>query len=284
MSERLERALITVARRSAPALVPLGWRHPGDYPQPLSELAGALAAHNVLVLIGDLPPELSHQAAVHFKDWADRYIQFYTLLCEALFPSYTRVNAYYADQDWPPVVVLYGAATPVIVALAEYVAPYIAARQYKQPSDVEMRGLMDTILDELEAGDLPRDQYRALRDQGLALLKQMLATQVRQLPLTPPAIPMDAPDMPESRPSDDTTVAMKLPSFPPELPPDLPEPPPPPESLPEETPSEPVTPPEPAGKFDTGEIPIFFDVNRRAGKRRPPVPDLPDFPPDGDRS
>jgi hypothetical protein len=273
MDERLERALIAVARRSAPSLVPSGWRQSGDYPHPLSDLAGALAAHNVLVLIGDLPQELSHQAAVHFKDWADRYVQLYTLLCEALFPSFSRVNAYYADQDWPPVVVLYGAATPVIVALAEYVAPYVVARQYKQPSDVEMRGLVDTVLDELEAGDLPRERYRALCDDGVAVLRQMLSTQVRQLPLTPPAIVMDAVE----RSLGDTTVAMQ----PPSLPPDLPETPPPPESLPEETPAEPA---EQAGRFDTGDIPIFFDVNRRAEKRRPPVPDLPDFPLDADRS
>lgn len=271
MNERLERALITVARRSAPSLVPAGWRKPGDYPHPLPQLAGALAAHNVLVLIGDLPDELSHQAAVHFKDWTDRYVQLYTLLCEALFPSFARVNAYYADQEWPPVVILYGVATPVIVALAEYIAPYVAARQYKQPSDVEMRGMIETILDELEAGDLPRDRYRVLRDDAVALLRQMLATQVRQLPLTPPAIAMDA--APPTAASQAET--MPLPAFPPELPETMP---PPPESLPEETPSEPVP------EFNPGDIPIFFDINRRAEKRRPPVPDLPDFPLDADRS
>lgn len=273
MNERLERALISIARRSAPSLVPSGWRQSGDYPRPLSELAGALAAHNVLVLIGDLPPELSHQAAVHYKDWADRYVQLYTLLCEALFPSFARVSAYYADQDWPPVVVVYGAATPAIVALAEYIAPYVVARQYKQPSDVEMRGLIDTVLDELEAGDLPRERYRALRDEGVAVLRQLLSTQVRQLPLTPPALAMDFAEQPLG----ETTVAIQ----PPSLPPDLPETPPPPGSLPEETPLEAA---EPAGRFNPGDIPIFFDVNRRPEKRRPPVPDLPDFPLDADRS
>src|SRR5690606_18143672 len=185
MNERLERAWIAVARRSAPPLVPSSWRQPGDYPRPLSELAGALAANNVLVLIGDLAPELAHQAAVHFKDWADAYVQLYTQLCETLFPSFTQVNAYYADQEWPPVVVIYGAATPVIVVLAEYVAPYVVARQRQTPSDVEIRGLIDTILDELEADDLPRDEYRRLRDECVGILKQLLATQVRQLPLTP---------------------------------------------------------------------------------------------------
>jgi hypothetical protein len=273
MNERLERALIAVARRSAPTLVLTGWKQPGDYPRPLSELAGALAANNVLVLIGDLSPELAHQAAVHFKDWADAYVQLYTQLCETLFPSFTQVNAYYADQEWPPVVVIYGAATPVIIALAEYVAPYIVARQRQTPSDVEMRGLMDTVLDELEAGDLPRDDYRRLRDEGVALLKQLLAMQVYQLPLTPSAI---------SIVTEETMMPPPAPMPPPPLPTTLPtETPPaafPPDTLPEEVPSEPVT------RFQTGEVPIFFDVDRRSSKRRPPVPDLPETLPGEDRS
>jgi hypothetical protein len=255
MNERLERALITVARRSAPSLVPSTWRQPGDYPRSLSELAGALAANNVLVLIADLAPELAHQAAVHFKDWADGYVQLYTQLCETLFPSYTQVNAYYADQEWPPVVVVYGAATPVVVALAEYVAPYVVARQRQNPSDVEMRGLMDTILDELEADDLPRNEYRRLRDEGVSLLKQLLSTQVLQFPLTPAAISIsggEAIPMQSSPVSSEPSVAR------------------PPDTLPEDVPSEAVA------RFQTGEVPIFFEVDRRGTKRRPPIPDLPE--------
>ena len=264
MNERLERALITIARRSAPSLVPSGWQQPGDYDRPLNDLAGALSAHNVLVLIGDLPPELAHQAAVHFKDWADCYIQFYTRLCSTLFPSFTQVNAYYADQEWPPVVVIYGAATPLIVALAEYVAPFIAARKDKSPSDVEMRGLIDTVLDELEAGDLPRDDYRRLLDEGVAVLKQLLSAQVRQLPLTPPAVALAGSD---------TTSTMPAP--PPTLPPETPAPNSmPPETLPEDLPAESAVP------FKAGDVPVFFDLKPRTGKRRPPVPDLPEMPRD----
>lgn len=278
MNERLERALITIARRSAPSLIPPGWQQPGDYGRPLSELAGALAAHNVLVIIGDLPPELAHQAAVHFKDWADCYVQFYTRLCQTLFPSFTQINAYYADQEWPPVVVLYGAATPLIVVLAEYVAPFVAARQERPASDVELRGLLDTILDELEAGDLPRDEYRRLLDEGVGVLKQLLAAQVRQLPLTPPA---------QAIAGAQTETMPVPPAPPPTLPPETPAPnvPPPvtlpedvPALLPEDVPSETVT------RFSTGEVPIFFDSKPRAGKRRPPVPDLPEPPSDDGRS
>jgi hypothetical protein len=268
MNERLERALITIARRSAPSLVPSGWQQPGDYAllaaRPLSDLAGALAAHNVLVLIGELSPELAHQAAVHFKDWADCYIQFYARLCETLFPSFTQVNAYYADQEWPPVVVIYGAATPLIIALAEYVAPFAATRQDKSPSDVEIRGLIDTILDQLEAGDLPREDYRRLLDEGAAVLKQLLGAQVRQLPLTPPALALAGVD-----------TMTTLPAPPPTLPPETPAPNTmPPETLPEDFPAESAAP------FYAGDVPIFFDFKPRSGGRRPPVPDLPEMPRD----
>lgn len=268
MNERLERALITIARRSAPSLVPAGWQQAGDYARPLSELAGALAGHNVLVLIGDLPPELSHQAAVHFKDWADCYIRLYTRICETLFPSFTQVNAYYADQEWPPVVVIYGAATPLIVAMAEYVAPFIAARKDKSPSDVELRGLIDTILDELEAGDLPRDDYRRLLEEGVSVLKGLLASQVRQLPLTPPATAIAGAE---------TATAPVQPLT---LPPETPAPnTPPPSTLPEEVPAAAA-----AARFATGEVPMFFDSKPRTSRRRPPVPDLPDSLPGTERS
>lgn len=128
-----------------------------------------------------------------------------------------------------------------------------------------MRGLMDTVLDELEAGDLPRDQYRQLRDEGVTLLKQLLATQVYQFPLTPSAISISGGETP-----------------PPTPPPSLPVEPPsvmlPPPTLPEDVPSEPVA------KFQTGEVPIFFEVERRSTKRRPPVPDLPESLGDDQRS
>ena len=77
-----------------------------------------------------------------------------------------RVSAFYVDQQQPLIVALYGEATPVIMAMAGFVAPYVVARQGTRPLEVEVFGMMDMILEELEATDLPRDEYRRLRDSG----------------------------------------------------------------------------------------------------------------------
>ncbi|MFN8450957.1 MAG: hypothetical protein U0521_20850 [Anaerolineae bacterium] len=124
------------------------------------------------------------------KTWTDGYQEFYRLLSKALFPSFERVTAFYVDQGQPLIVAVYGEATPVIIALAGFVAPYVVARQGTRPLEVEVVGMMDMILEELEATDLPRDEYRHLRDNGAATLRQLLDSAVRQLPLTPAARPM----------------------------------------------------------------------------------------------
>ena len=182
---RLETNLIHVARRYAPTLIPAGWQKPGDYSGALSDLARALATYNVLVLVGDVP-------ATAVKAWTDGYSDFYALLAGALFPSYTRVSAFYLDQAAPPLVAVYGEATPVITALAGFVAPYVVARQGTRPSEVEVQGMMDMILEELEATDLPRGDYRRLRDSGAAYLRALLEGEGRQFPLTPAARPIFA--------------------------------------------------------------------------------------------
>ncbi|MFQ3567951.1 MAG: hypothetical protein SNJ59_13245 [Aggregatilineales bacterium] len=258
MQARLERTLIAIARRYAPPLVPENWRSAGDYRGSLPTLARALASYNVLVLLGDLPDALAHQAPVQFKAWADAYIALYTRLSETLFPSYTQASAYYADQDWPPIVIVYGAATPVIVVLAGYVAPYAAARHGTKPADVELLGMADEILDALEADDLPRAEYRRLRADLVEALRGLLALKVRPIALTRPERPLF--DLPEE-------VA---PAAPP--PQSLPEAPAPPVSLPEDAP---MMAPQPVHR--PGTVPIFFDSRRP--HRRPPVPDLPEFPP-----
>jgi hypothetical protein len=259
MQARLERTLIAIARRYAPPLVPETWRSAGDYRGSLPALARALASYNVLVLLGDLPDALAHQASVQFKAWADAYIALYTRLSETLFPSYTQASAYYADQDWPPIVIIYGAATPVIVVLAGYVAPYAAARHGTVPADVELLGMADEMLDALEADDLPRAEYRRLRADLVEALRGLLALKVRPIALTRPERPLF--NLPEEI----------VPAAPP--PQSLPEAPASPASLPEDAP---MMAPEPVHR--PGTVPIFFDSSRRPS-RRPPVPDLPEFPP-----
>jgi hypothetical protein len=69
--------------------------------------------------------------------------------------------------------------------MAGFVAPYVVQRQFSPTiSEIELMGLMDLILDELEAGTLARDTYKQLRDDCVNILKQMLATPVHQLGVT----------------------------------------------------------------------------------------------------
>jgi hypothetical protein len=289
-SARLESGLIHVARRYAPALIPAGWQKPGDFPGPPSALAGALASYNVLVMAGEAA-QVSAPSAV--KGWTDGYLDFYRLLCAELFPSYTRVTAFYVDQAQPLFVAVYGEATPVITGMAGLVTPYVVARQGTRPLEVEVLGMMDMILEELEATDLPRDEYRHLRDDGAAMLRQLLQSSVRQLPLTPPARPIFedmvaqhpapsvAPVAASSAAPEQTAKQARpaLSAAPPPMPADLPEPPPmPPDTMPEEIQAPPAQTPEapsvPSPRtFDPEAVPIFFNPGR--GGNVPPVPPLP---------
>ncbi|HVU12597.1 MAG TPA: hypothetical protein VHD90_15040 [Phototrophicaceae bacterium] len=280
---RLENSLIHVARRYAPALIPAGWQKAGDYPGTPPDLARALASYNVLVMIGDAQP-----TAV--KGWTDGYQSFYQTMCAALFPSYTRIGAFFVDQNPPLIVALYGEATPVILALAGFVVPYVVARQGTRPSDVEILGMMDMILDELEATDLPREEYRRLRDDGAAVLRGLLEGGARQLPLTPAARPifddMAAQRATEGRLAPPISVPESVPA-----PTTLPEPPPPPATMPEEMsvppaaapaspPLPPVSTPESAPRrFDPDAVPLFFSpgtpprgTNTNGTNVPPPLP------------
>src|SRR5262249_25483974 len=136
-----------------------------------------------LVMAADAPPNA-------VKAWTDGYLDFYRLLSSALFPSFTRVSAFYVDQREPLIVAIYGEATPVIGAMAGFVAPYVVTRQGTRPVEVELLGMMDMILEEVEATDLPREEYRRLRDSGAQVLRNLLNAEVRQWPVTPPARPI----------------------------------------------------------------------------------------------
>ncbi len=241
MKERLERTLIDLARRHAPQLAPVQWSRAGDYGRPLPELARLLAAHGALPLLGDVPVPYTNEASVHLKLWVDTYTRIYTVLTGALFPSFSQCSAHYADNEWPPLVVVVGSASPVLSAIGDYVAPFVAVRQGGQPvSEAELRGLVDLVLDALEAADLPREQHTRLRSELVGHVKDLLALHVRQMPLTPPApdlfgMSAPPPTLPDERP--------------PTLPADLPPNRPPPGIAPDK---------------------------RKPGKRRPPIPDLPE--------
>lgn len=183
--DRLEDVILRLAQQYAPQVL-RAWNV--NDPQRVARLARYLASYNVLVLVGDFPQNLSgvsQDMGTEIQKWVDGYGQLYLLLTRALFPSFTGVSAQYADDHWPVIVTIRGDSAPVIEALAGFVAPYIALRQTDSiVSELELIGLMETVLESLEAITLPLDAYKRLVNDGALLLKRLLASSIRQLPLT----------------------------------------------------------------------------------------------------
>ncbi len=187
MDQRDENVLVTLTERYAPSLLSM-WDRRGTFDDRLPRLARGLASYNILVLMADEPYSLQniHQnMGTLIQEWANHYAEFYRRLCQDLFPSFNQVSVHGTDNRWPIIVYLQGTATPVIQRMAGFIAPYIVERQFSPTiSEVELMGLMDMVLDELEAGNLPRDAYKQLRNDCIEIIKQMLETPVQQLPVT----------------------------------------------------------------------------------------------------
>ncbi|MBI5670981.1 MAG: hypothetical protein HZC41_23555 [Chloroflexi bacterium] len=285
--DRLEDIILRLAQQAAPQTL-RAWN--ASDPQRMARLARVLASYNVLVLVGDFPQSLrsvSQDMGTEVQQWVDGYGQLYLLLARSLFPSFTGIRAQYVDDHWPVVVTIKGDAAPVIEALAGYVSPYVAARQNAPVvSEPELIGLMEVVLDALEATTLPFDAYRRLVNDGALLIRRLLASSIRQLPLTNfdrqifsdsqkiTPLPPEPPVLPEEDSAlllgQDTRVDVT--SLKPEqaafTPSDT-------QTL---TNTQPVnrsgstTPPD---KLDAS-APPFFVPRRGETKRRPPVPRLPD--------
>ena len=217
MDQRDERIMVSLAEQFAPALLQL-WDKRGTFDDRLPRLARGLASYNILILMADQPYSLqsiNQNVVTLIQDWANLYLAFYKRLCQDLFPSFGQVSVHSTDDHWPVIIYLKGTATPVIQRMAGFITPYVVQRQFSPTvSEVELLGLMDLILDELEAGNLPRDVYKQLRTDCIDIIKQILATPVHQLAVTdfdrnlfsdsqrlvPVAAP-PPPTLPESAPS-----------------------------------------------------------------------------------
>src|SRR5262245_4051317 len=141
MDQRVEQILLTLAQQYAPALLQT-WQRQGDYSQRLPRLARGLANYGVLVVMGDQPYSLrglSDDVRNPIQEWVNGYAQFYYLLTQSLFPSYTQVSAHYTDDKWPLVIFMRGSAPAVIQRIAGYVSPFIFYRQMdSKVSEVEL--------------------------------------------------------------------------------------------------------------------------------------------------
>jgi len=185
MLARLERILLKLAQQHAPHLVTPNWAGSVDPTLHIQEMARKLAAYNILVLVGDTSSIAPAEQDNAVRDWIKEVGKFYNLLAHGLFPSISKISAYYADDNIPPVVVINGQATPVITSMAGFVNPYLAVRGPQRViSELELRGLMNIVLDELEAEDLPRAAYNQLQEGGANILKKLLESRVRHVSVT----------------------------------------------------------------------------------------------------
>jgi len=187
MDQRDENVLVALTEQYAQPLLPM-WDRRGTFDERLPRLARGLASYNILVLMADQPYSLQsiqQNVGTLIQEWANNYVALYRRLCRDLFPSFNQVSLHATDDRWPIIVYLRGTATPVIQRMAGFVAPYIVQRQFSPTiSEIELMGLMDLILDELEAGNLARETYKQLRNDSVEILKQMMATPVHQLGVT----------------------------------------------------------------------------------------------------
>ncbi|NWG17887.1 MAG: hypothetical protein HXY41_14760 [Chloroflexi bacterium] len=286
--DRLEDILLRLAQQYAPHILRT-W-NPLD-PQRVAKLARYLASYNILVIMGDFPQTLrgvDEDTARPIQTWVDGYAQFYLLLTRALFPSFVGIAAQYADNRWPVAITIRGECAPVIEAMAGFVTPYVAMRQTEAVvSEIELIGLMEVILEVLEATTLPREAYKRLLGEGAGLLKKLLSSPIRQhqitnfdrrvftdserfipIPPEPAKLPEEdsallfASDTQETRP-DVTSLKPEQAAF---NPPTDTQTLPPTETI---QPGDDAKPPEGSARLP------FFPPRRGGGRRRPPVPPLP---------
>jgi hypothetical protein len=293
----IELILVNIARKFAPTLVPQDWKRPGDLKKPLYTLARELANYHVLVILGERDNAMPQNNPVAVRETGEIYIRFYHLLAKQLFSSLPlRIDASYYSYSRATLMIMFDAeARGVIEVMAGYVAPYLVERQGSHAvAPAELQGLMDKILQKLDAGDSSQADYRLMREEGAEILKQMVAMRLRQLSLTrfdepffseiqqpvpPPASLPEEEDTQRARPFVDQS-SMPTPSEEPDFIKAMREPrqkPPEPPTLPEKPPAKPELPelPQLENQEPTSETGKDVRVNDQGEPNRPAPPPAP---------
>lgn len=184
MDTRLKLVLTNFARQYAPPLLAVfGDPHLSEQDH-LGRIARGLAAYHLLVLVTDVVPSAQITPTRALQEWVNSYRALYNVLASNLFPSYRITQIYYTDPELPSIVVIYGQSVPLMHVLAGYIVPYVAARHARPgASEAELWGLMDIVLNQLAADDLPRREYNRVRAEAATIIKRLLALPLRQIAL-----------------------------------------------------------------------------------------------------
>lgn len=262
MTARLERILTKLTQQHAPHLLPIAWGQGEDAATQVQKISRHLARHHILVLMAEITPEQMKAREILIMEWIQEFARLYNLLAQTLFPSFKKISAQYADDLMPPVVVVNGQANAVVQVIAGYVVPYVALRQGQPVTDLELRGLAEIILEELEAIDLGEEAYKTLRNGCVKIIRELLTIKARHIALTA----FDRPVLDEIQPRPQPGIPSRAPA-------DAP----PPDKLPEQ---EQLTYelehlPEEDGPQTPTERMFRIEIPLAKTRRLPPVPRLP---------
>ncbi len=277
-SLRLERLLVSVARKYAPSLIPAAWERAGDYTRITNkthaDLARELAQHGALVLFGQVPPHLVAGAGLYLQDWVDSWVRLHAILCDALFPTYKGVSAWFLDQELPRAALIYAQASPVSSVIASIAVPFVAHMNGRSvPADPILADASASMLARLESDNIARPLRDAVIGQSALLLRLLISAQVytvSPIPYVPgETLSERLPDIDDTSPiatyDHETSSLMAVTR---QL--DTPLPLTMPESM---AAASDTTPPEPTAKLPSLPIP---DVKKKTGELPPPpIPELP---------
>ena len=151
----------------------------------VEQLALRLVKEGMIILVGDLHPSYRGQRDALVQKWVNTYAELYYLLNIGLFDITDEPTAYVADHKYPLIVVFEARTLVIVRVLTGLIIPYIALRQADgKASRAELRGMIEMMLEELEASDLSYEKYAHIRNRGIALLDALLKSEVRQVSLT----------------------------------------------------------------------------------------------------
>ncbi|MCB9451143.1 MAG: toll/interleukin-1 receptor domain-containing protein [Anaerolineaceae bacterium] len=189
--QRLEEFLLRLAKVHAPVVLE-SWPTLRTEPNALGLLARKLADFNILIITGEIIPTSQYVAEDtprHLETWVKAYGEIYKAFVGAVFPNYDpNITGHYTDSQWPVIIYLRGAITPVIQMMADYIVPYVAVRQTEHSIlPFELVGLADTIVAALEGEDLNLKARTQLQNSCVKHLNILLNSPIRQYPLMPGA-------------------------------------------------------------------------------------------------
>jgi hypothetical protein len=180
---RLERIILSLVKQHTPQLLGSTTSLGNTREERLERLCRRLANEGILLIACEVIGMSGNPALVQTQNWVSGIARMYSVLARRLFPSYSRLDMQYIDNELPAVVIASGDSNILMQKMAGFVLPYLAARQTQVASEAELRGLIDILFDELEAGDLPRTDQQTLRAECVLLLQRLLSSPVRLLAL-----------------------------------------------------------------------------------------------------